>query len=101
MSESIYAKMNRNRLIGYVHTELETALTEEMKKESMKIGTLEDLCKGIAKKIGLAKDRHIAALFESNDSNEIVGWAVLDENNTIAKRYDELEELLKDYGIEV
>lgn len=101
MSESIYAKMSRNRLMDYVHTEFETALAEETKKESMEIGTLEDLCKGIAKKIGLPKDRHIAALFENNDSNEIVGWAVLDENNTIAKRYDELEELLKDYGIEV
>lgn len=64
-----------------------------------KVGTLEDLCKSIAKKIGLPKDRHIAVLFENNESNEIVGWAVLDENNTIAKRYDELEELLKDYGI--
>lgn len=72
-----------------------------LNQNDMKVGTIEDLCKGIAKKIGLPKDRHIAALFESNDSNEIVGWAVLDENNTIAKRYDELEELLKDYGIEV
>lgn len=99
MSESIYAKMNRNRLMDYVHTELKTALAEEMKKESMEIRTLEDLCKGIAKKIRLPKDRHIAALFENNNSNEIVGWAVLDENNTIAKRYEELEELFKDYGI--
>ena len=56
-----------------------------------------ELCIEITKKLNLdSKDLHVAAVFESNDSNEIIGWAILDWENNIVKRYDDLKELWDD-----
>ena len=63
------------------------------------MNTLEKLCKQIAQKINLAENLHIAALFENNESEEITGWAVLDDSNNIIKQYGEVDELFKDYGL--
>lgn len=60
---------------------------------------LEKLCKQIAQKINLAENLHIAAIFENNESEDIIGWAVLDDSNNIIKEYDEIDELFKDYGL--
>ncbi len=61
------------------------------------MNVLEKLCKQIAQKINLAENLHIAAIFENSESDDIIGWAVLDENNNILKQYDEIDELFNDY----
>lgn len=61
------------------------------------MNVLEKLCKQIAQKINLAENLHIAAIFENSESEDIIGWAVLDENNNILKQYDEIDELFNDY----
>ena len=60
---------------------------------------LEKLCKQIAQKINLAENLHIAAIFENSESEDITGWAVLDDSNNILKQYDDVDELFKDYGL--
>ena len=40
---------------------------------------------------------HLAAVFENNDSREIVSWAVLDEDNQIVDVYNEIEDIEKEY----
>lgn len=60
---------------------------------------LEKICKQIAQKINLTENLHIAVIFENSESEDIIGWAVLDDNNNIIKRYDEVDELFKDYGL--
>ena len=63
------------------------------------MNALEKLCKRIAQKINLVENLHIAAIFETSESEDIIGWAVLDDNNNILKQYDEIDELFKDYGL--
>ena len=59
---------------------------------------LNALCIKIGEQIGLlSKNLHIAAVFENNSSDEVIGWAVLDGNNNIVKRYDDLRDLYNDY----
>lgn len=56
-----------------------------------------ELCIEITNKLNLdSKDLHVAAVFESNNSNEIIGWAILDLENNIVKRYYDLKELWDD-----
>lgn len=43
--------------------------------------TLIELCENIAKAIELPQGLHVAAVFEDNDHDEIIGWRVLDSNN--------------------
>lgn len=59
---------------------------------------LNALCIKIGEQIGLPlKNLHIAAVFENNSSDEVIGWAVLDGNNNIVKRYEDLRDLYNDY----
>lgn len=59
---------------------------------------LNALCIKIGERIGLSsKNLHIAAVFENNSSDEVIGWAVLDSNNNIVNQYDDLRDLCNDY----
>ena len=58
----------------------------------------EELCLAIGEKLNLQKKGiHVAGLFESNDSDEIVGWATLDSDNNIIKRYKSIIDLFDEY----
>ena len=60
--------------------------------------TLESICKQLTEMFHLYEyGYHIAAVFENNDSREIVGWAVLDEDNQIVDVYNEIEDIEKEY----
>ena len=60
--------------------------------------TLESICKQLTEKFHLYEyGYHLAAVFENNDSREIVGWAVLDEDNQIVDVYNEIEDIEKEY----
>ena len=60
--------------------------------------TLESICEQLSEKFHLYEyGYHLAAVFENNDSREIVGWAVLDEDNQIVDVYNEIEDIEKEY----
>ena len=60
--------------------------------------TLESICEQLSEKFHLYEyGYHLAAVFEDNDSREIVGWAVLDEDNQIVDFYNEIEDIEKEY----
>lgn len=60
--------------------------------------TLENICEQLSEKFHLYEyGYHLAAVFENNDSQEIVSWAVLDEDNQIVDIYDEIEDIEKEY----
>lgn len=63
------------------------------------MNVLEKICKRIAQKINLAENLHIAPIFKPSESECITGWAVLDDSNNVLKRYGEVDELFKDYGL--
>lgn len=56
------------------------------------------LCKQIGMRLSL-QDRgvHVAGVFENNDSDTVIGWAVLDSDNNVIKTYDNIEDLFNDY----
>lgn len=61
---------------------------------------LQSICKHLSKKFHLYDyGYHLAAVFEDNEHNEVVAWAVLDKDNQIVKTYDEIEDIEKDYII--
>lgn len=43
--------------------------------------SLMELCENIKKRINLPDDKHVAAMFENNDSDEVIGWAIFDKGN--------------------
>lgn len=48
--------------------------------------TLKELCLTIGKAIELPEEYHIAAVFQDNDHDDIIGWRVLDgDNNPVTK----------------
>lgn len=58
--------------------------------------TLESICEQLSEKFHLYEyGYHLAAVFENNDSQEIVSWAVLDEDNQIVDVYNEIEDIEK------
>jgi hypothetical protein len=59
----------------------------------------ETLCKQIGMKLSL-QDRgvHVAGVFENNDSDTVIGWAVLDSDNNVVKKYNSIEDLFNEYG---
>lgn len=60
--------------------------------------TLGSICKQLSEKFHLYEyGYHLAAVFENNDSQEIVSWAVLDEDNQIVDVYNEIEDIEKEY----
>ena len=60
--------------------------------------TLESICEQLSEKFHLYEyGYHLAAVFENNDSREIVSWAVLDEDNQIVDTYDKIEDIEKEY----
>jgi hypothetical protein len=60
--------------------------------------TLESICEQLSEKFHLYEyGYHLAAVFENNDSREIVSWAVVDEDNQIVDVYDEIEDIEKEY----
>ena len=55
------------------------------------------VCSLLSRKIGLTKmGLHIAALFQDNEHNDIIGWAIYDSNNNIIERYNDLDDLFND-----
>ena len=56
------------------------------------------VCSAFSRKIGLTeRGLHIAALFQDNEHDDVIGWAICDSDNNIIKRYDDLEVLFNDY----
>jgi hypothetical protein len=55
--------------------------------------TLEEFCLNIGKSINLPQDYHIAAIFEDNEHDEIIGWRVLDKDNNQITNILQAEEL--------
>jgi hypothetical protein len=41
---------------------------------------------------------HVAGVFENNDSDTVIGWAVLDSDNNVVKKYNSIEDLFNEYG---
>jgi hypothetical protein len=55
---------------------------------------LEQVCKDMTHKLNLhLENKHIATIFKDNNSQQIIGWAILDENNDILERYNDIQEL--------
>lgn len=55
---------------------------------------LKQVCIDITHKLGLNNyNQHVAAVFNDNNSHEITGWAILDANNNVLERYDDIKEL--------
>ena len=66
--------------------------------KTLSVFTLEHICQNLGEKLKLYEQGlHIAALFQDNDHNEIIGWAILNESNEIIKKYDDIENLYNDY----
>ncbi len=56
------------------------------------------LCIKIGTKLSLmGKGIHVAAIFENNKCDTLIGWAVLDSDNNVIKTYDNIEDLFNDY----
>lgn len=56
------------------------------------------VCSALSRKIGLTeRGLHIAALFQDNEHDDVIGWAICDSDNNIIKRYDDLNILCNDY----
>ena len=56
------------------------------------------ICLALSRKIGLTqKGLHIAALFQDNEHDDVIGWAICDSDNHIIKRYNDLTVLFNDY----
>ena len=45
--------------------------------------SLDELCRQLMTAIKLPKEYHIAAVFKDDESDEIIGWAVLDKDNNM------------------
>lgn len=59
---------------------------------------LNQMCIDITEKLGLDKDnKHIAAVFADNNSQQIIGWAILDDNNSILEQFDDIKKLFDKY----
>lgn len=57
------------------------------------------LCKEIGLSLDLQKKgMHVAGLFEDNNSDNLIGWATLDSENKVIKKYDKIEDLFEEYG---
>lgn len=60
---------------------------------------LEEICITLTERLNLDKQGlHIAAIFQDNNKDEIIGWGICDSDNNIVKRYDDLRDLYNDYG---
>lgn len=60
---------------------------------------LEEICITLTKRLKLDKQGlHIAAIFQNNNTDEIIGWGICDSNNNICVRYDDLEVLYNAYN---
>ena len=60
---------------------------------------LEEICITLTKRLKLDKQGlHIAAIFQDNNTDEIIGWGICDSNNNICVRYDDLEVLYNTYN---
>ena len=61
-------------------------------------GYLRQMCVDITEKLGLDKDnKHIAAVFANNNSQQVIGWAVLDKDNNILEQFDDIKKLFDKY----
>lgn len=70
------------------------------KEKNMNIDTLtfNYICEQLSEKFHLYEyGYHLAAIFEMNNSQEIVGWAVVDEDNQVVQSYDKIEDIEKEY----
>ena len=53
---------------------------------------LEEICVTLTEQLNLNKQGlHIAAIFQDNNNNEIIGWGICDSDNNICVSYDDLE----------
>lgn len=54
---------------------------------------IDDLCRQIAKTLKMPSEYRIAAVFSDNDSDEVVGWCILDGENNILSEMIRTENL--------
>lgn len=54
---------------------------------------IDDLCRQIAKTLKMPREYHIAAVFSDNDSDEVIGWCILDGENNILSEMIQTENL--------
>ena len=55
---------------------------------------LENICKKLTDKLNLQEhSMHVAAVFNDNLSDEIIGWGILDEDNNIVTFYNDIKML--------
>ena len=60
---------------------------------------LEEICITLTERLNLDKQGlHIAAIFQDNNSDEIIGWGICDSDNNICVSYDDLEILYNAYN---
>lgn len=60
---------------------------------------LEEICITLTELLNLNKQGlHIAAIFQDNSNDEIIGWSICDSVNNICVRYDDLEVLYNAYN---
>jgi hypothetical protein len=60
---------------------------------------LEEICITLTERLNLDKQGlHIAAIFQDNNNNEIIGWGICDNDNNIVVRYNDLEVLYNTYN---
>ena len=53
---------------------------------------LEEICITLTERLNLNKQGlHIAAIFQDNNNDEIIGWSICDSDNNICVSYDDLE----------
>ena len=65
---------------------------------TISMDALKSICLQISERLGLSeKGLHVAALFQDNEHDEVMGWAVLDQDNKIVERYYSLEKLFEKY----
>jgi hypothetical protein len=61
--------------------------------------TLETLCQQLNEEYHLYEyGYHIAAVFEGNNHDEVIAWAVLDLDDQVVVYYNDLSEIEKEYG---
>lgn len=62
---------------------------------------LEEICITLTERLNLDKQGlHVAAIFQDNNNDKVIGWGICDSDNNICVRYDDLEVLYNAYNKE-
>jgi len=62
--------------------------------------SLSEILENTSERLGLTdKGQHLVALFPDNESQHIVGWAIVDNNNNVIKKFGSMQDLDKYFEI--